>query len=194
MSRYTAGCYRETTDALAKCLECSTGKTGLHHQHRFALLRFSHNEIARRKTSNFLVRRQENGYRSFEQRRMHFEVRRQSEHERQSATHVNRSRSEHLAVLDSGRPLLAFPQAPHGIEVAQDQNGLSTRTRASPLGKNVVTRFAILEDLTLRPAPAKLPGKPVGELIEGLLVIRRGVRVHEPTEPLNHLRLKRSKK
>jgi hypothetical protein len=74
--------------------------------------------------------------------------------------------------------VLAFPQAPHGIEVAQIEWASTAQGNA-----NMVTRFAILEDLSLRPAPAKLPGKPVGELIEGLLLIRRGVRVHEPGEP-----------
>jgi hypothetical protein len=54
----------------------------------------------------------------------------------------------------------------------------------------MVPRLAILDDLSLGPTPAKLPGKPVGELIERLLLIRRGVCVYEPSEPLNHLGLK----
>ena len=74
------------------------------------------------------------------------------------------------------------------------RTGFRREPRASPTRKQVVPRFAILDDLSLRPTPAKLPGKPVGELIEGLLLIRRGVRVHEPSEPPNHLRLKRPKK
>jgi hypothetical protein len=78
--------------------------------------------------------------------------------------------------------------------MAQNENGLSAHTRASPTRKQMVTRFAILDSLNLRAASAKLPGKPVDELIKGLLLIRWGVRVYEPSEPLNHLRLKRSKK
>jgi hypothetical protein len=78
--------------------------------------------------------------------------------------------------------------------MAQNENGLSARARASPTRKQMVTGFAILDNLNLRTAFAKLPGKPVGELIKGLLLIRRAVRVYEPSEPLNHLRLKRPKK
>jgi hypothetical protein len=117
----------------------------------------------------------------------------QGKHKRQPATHVNRTRSKQFAFFDSGWPALTFLQAPDRIEMTQNQNRFAA-TRALPTGDQVVTRVSILDDLNLCPASLKLPGKPIGELIQWLFLIRRGVRVHKPSEPLNHLRLHRPKK
>src|SRR5690349_18228806 len=136
MSGDTGGRDRETTDPLAKSLKCSTGKARLHDQYGLTLERFRLDQIPRSKTSNLLVRIQENRHRSFGQRGMLSEIPGQGEYERQSAAHVNGTGAEQLALLDSGGPALAFSQTPHRIQMAQNQNGFLVLNGGTPAGEN----------------------------------------------------------